>query len=160
MLCWFAGLSLLAVWLVFRSPALDHRVVVAGSVLPLAEVVLGGPRLLHTLLGAVAALTAVMLATRSRRLLRRRLLGLPIGLFMHLVLDGVWADTRLFWWPAFGSSFGTRPLPELDRGLVTVLMEAVGVAALVLAWNRFGLADPVRRSSFLRSGRIDRDLVP
>ncbi len=159
MLCWFAGLSLLAAWQVFRSPALDHRMVVLGSVLPLIEMPFGGPRLLHTLLGAVAVLAVVMLATRSRRLLRRQLLGIPIGMFLHLVLDGVWADTRVFWWPAFGTSFGSRPLPELDRGLLGLLMEVAGALTLVWAWRRFGLADSARRAAFLRTGRIDRDVV-
>ena len=160
MFLWFAGLSVLAVWKVFQSPALDYRYVMLGSVLPVAEVVFGGPRVLHTLLGAVVALVVVMLATRNRRLLRRQILGIPIGLFMHLVLDGVWADTHIFWWPCFGSSFGSGGLPELDRGLWFLPMEAIGAVALVYAWRRFGLADPGRRRTFIRTGRIDRDLVP
>ena len=160
MFLWFAGPSVLIVWKVFQSPALDYRFVVLGSVLPVAEVVFGGPRVLHTLLGSVVALVVVMLATRNRRLLRRKILGVPIGLFMHLVLDGVWADTHVFWWPAFGGSFGPAPMPELDRGLWFLPMEVVGAVALAYAWRRFGLADARRRQVFLRTGRIDRDLVP
>lgn len=160
MLLWFAGLSVLAVWKVFQSPAIDYRFVVLGSVLPVAEFALGGPRLLHTLVGAVATLVVVMLATRNRRLLRRQMLGLPIGLFMHLVLDGVWADTHVFWWPWFGGSFGGARLPELARGLGAVPMELAGAAALVYGWKRFGLVDPQRRATFLRTGRIDQELVP
>ena len=157
---WFAGLSLLVVWQVFRSPALDHRVVMLGSVLPVVEMVFGGPRLLHTLTGAVVVLTVVMLSTRHRRVLRRRLLGIPIGLFMHLVLDGVWADTQVFWWPFFGLSFGSEQVPEIARGWWSLLMELVGVGALVFAYRQFGLTDPALRSTFLRSGRIDREHVP
>ena len=115
--------------------------------------------MLHTLLGAAVVLGAVMVATTSRRRLRRRLLGVPVGLFMHLVLDGVWADTDVFWWPAFGPSFGGGRLPELERGLLSVAMEAFGVLALWLAWRQFGLDDPARRSLFIRTGRVDRDLV-
>ena len=61
---------------------------------PSAKGSLGGPRLLHSVVGAVAVLGIVMLATRNRRLLRRRLLGIPIGMMAHLVLDGVftWTD--------------------------------------------------------------------
>jgi len=87
---------------------------------------------------------------------RRRWLGLPIGMFIHLVLDGAWANTHVFWWPAFGLSFGGDRLPELDRGGLSVLMELVGVAALLYAWSRFGLRDPAARDRFLRSGQLPR----
>lgn len=160
MLLWFAGLSLLVVWQVFRSPALDHRVVMLGAVFPIVELAFGGPRLLHTLAGAVLVLTAVMLATRNHRLVRRRWLGIPIGLFMHLVLDGAWADTHVFWWPFFGWSFGDATLPEVQRGALLLPMEVVGAAALAYAWRRFGLDDPRRRQDFLHTGRIDRERVP
>ena len=159
MLLWFAGLALVLVWQVFRSPALDHRLVVAGALLPLIEGLLGGPRMLHTLLGSVAVLMIVMLATRSRRVVRRRWLGLPIGLLLHLVLDGAWMRTELFWWPFFGLDFAGGGLPELQRGGFGILMELAGAVALWVSWRRFGLGDPVRRSEFLRTGRVDRDLV-
>lgn len=159
MFLWFAGLSLLIVWQVFRSPGLDHRMVMAGAVLPVVEVIAGGPRLLHTLVGAVAVLMGVMLATRHRRRLRRRLLGIPIGLFLHLVLDGVWTDRKVFWWPFLGTSFGAGQIPEVTRGLVGPIMEIAGAAALWFGWRRFGLSDPHRREDFLRTGRIDRDLL-
>lgn len=157
---WFAGVSLLVAWQVFRSPALDHRLVMVGAVLPVAEGLTGGPRLLHTLAGAVVTLALVMLCTRRRRVLRRRLLGIPIGLLLHLVLDGVWTDTRVFWWPSFGLSFGNGQVPEVGRGILTLVMELVGGVALCFAWRRFGLVDVQRRAAFLRTGRIDRDLVP
>lgn len=160
MLLWFVGLSLVGVWSVFRSPALDHRLVALGAVLPLAEVVAGRPLVLHTLAGAVAALAVVMAATSRRRLVRRRWLGLPIGLFLHLVLDGAWSDRRLFWWPFDGLAFVHRPLPELDRPVaVLVVQELVGLVALGWWWRRFGLADPARRRAFLRTGQVGRDLA-
>jgi membrane-bound metal-dependent hydrolase YbcI (DUF457 family) len=157
-LLWFVGLSLAVVWSVFRSPALDHRVVALGSVLPLVEVVAGRPFVLHTLIGAVGALVIVMLATRRRRLARRRWLGLPIGLFLHLALDGVWSDRRLFWWP-FGGWSLEGGVPESSRpvGLI-ILMELAGAFALVWWWRRWSLNDPSRRSEFLRTGRVGRDL--
>ncbi len=49
MLLWFAVLALVLVAQVFDSPNLDYRLVVLGAVLPVAEGVLGGPWLLHTL---------------------------------------------------------------------------------------------------------------
>ena len=80
MILWFAGVSFVFVWWVFRSPALDYRLVMLGSILPVGEVVLGGPRLMHTLLGPVALLLLIMLATQKRRLVRRRWIGIPIGM--------------------------------------------------------------------------------
>lgn len=160
MILWFAGVSLAFVFLVFRSPALDYRLVMLGSLLPLGELVFGGPRVLHTLVGSVALLGVVMLATRGRRLVRRRLIGLPIGMLMHLVLDGVWTRSQVFWWPFFGWGFGDDGLPELTRAPATVLvLEAVGAAALVWCWVTFGWSDRDRRMLFLRTGHLSRDLV-
>ena len=161
MLFWFVGVGWLLVVAVFQSPALDYRMVMLGSIVPLLDGLTGGPWMLHTLLAAVVALTAVMLLTRPtrdgrRRLARRRWLGLPIGLFVHLILDGAWANTDVFWWPAFGTSFGHNRLPELDRGALSLLMECVGVAALVYGWRRSGLAEPAARDRFLRTGQLPR----
>jgi len=160
MFFWFLGMSFAGVALVFRSPALDFRLVMAGSVLPLAEVVLGGPKLLHTLVGSVAALAIVMGATRNRRLVRRRWISLPIGLFMSLTLSGAWADTALFWWPFFGVAFPDTALPELTHGVAaTLLLEALGVAALVWCWVAFELRVPANRGRFFRTGQLDRAVV-
>lgn len=160
MFLWFAGVGFVVVWFVFRSPALDYRLVILGSVLPLGEVVLGGPRVLHTLVAAVALLTLVMLATRQRRLVRRRWIGIPIGMLMHLVLDGVWTRTQVFWWPLLGLDFGAGGLPELDRPVpVLALLELVGLGCLVWAWSAFGFTDPEKRRLFLRTGHLSRDLV-
>jgi hypothetical protein len=156
---WFLGMSWAFVWLVFRSPGLDYRFVLVGSVLPLGDALLGGPRLLHTLIFAVALLTVVMLATRQRRLVRRRWIGLAIGVFMHLVLDGIWSEAAVFWWPFFGVAFPPGPLPELDRGAAVWLFEAVGLAALAWCWTTFGLTDPRRRARFLHTGQLDRELL-
>ncbi|MGH9178691.1 MAG: hypothetical protein ACRD0N_09085 [Acidimicrobiales bacterium] len=162
MLLWFAGFSLLAVWQVFRDPAIDYRLVVAGALVPDAvDAVLGGPRWLHSLLGSVVLLVAVMLGTRGRRGLRRRLLALPIGTFLHLALDGMWARTSVFWWPGFGLSFGDDGgLPSLDRPTaVLVVQEVAGLVALVWWWRRFRLFEPERRRTLARTGRLGRDLV-
>lgn len=160
MLLWFAGMSFLAVWVVFKDPAIDHRLVIAGALVPdLLDVATGGPWVGHTLLFSVALLTVVMLATRGRRLLRRQLLALPIGTFLHLVLDGAWTDTDSFWWPALGTAFGEGRLPSIERGGLNVLLEVLGLAALVWAYRRFRLDEPENRQRFLSSGRLPRDLV-
>lgn len=161
MLLWFAGCSLVIVWQVFRDPAIDHRLVVAGALLPDAvDGFLGGPRYLHTLAGSVALLAAVMAGTRGRRAWRRRLLALPIGTFLHLVLDAMWARTKVFWWPVSGLALPGHGLPSLSRpAAVLVVQELVGAAALVWWWRRFRLSEPERRHLFVTTGRLGRDLA-
>ena len=156
MFFWFVGVGWLLVVAVFQSPALDYRMVMLGSVLPLLDAATGGPWVLHTLLASVVALAVVMLLTRRRRLVRRRWLGIPIGMFVHLVLDGAWASTDVFWWPAFGASFGHDRLFELDRGGLSLLMELAGIAAIVYGWRRYGLQEPTARDRFLRTGQLPR----
>ena len=60
-------------------------------------------------------------------LARRRWIGLPIGMMLHLALDGIWARAEVFWWPFFGVGFAAEQIPELTRGiggpLVLELME-------------------------------------
>jgi hypothetical protein len=158
---WFVGPAVAIVWTVFRSPMADHRMVAVGVLLPLVEALTGGPRVLHTLLGAVAALGLVMAVTRGRRLVRRRWLGIPIGLFLHLVLDGAFTRAELFWWPFLGFDLGGGGLPELDRPLgVVLLLEVLGAGACWWCYQAFGLADRGRRDRFLRTGQIDRSLLP
>jgi membrane-bound metal-dependent hydrolase YbcI (DUF457 family) len=148
-------MSVLGVVTVFRSPGVDYRLVMVGSVLPVGEGLLGHPSVLHTLVGAVTVLVATVITTRRHRLLRRRLLGLSIGLFAHLVLDGVWARSLLFWWPFRGISFGRGQIPELSRGWFGLLLELCGVGALVWCWRRFSLSDPERWRRFVKSGRLE-----
>src|SRR3954468_6435312 len=156
MFFWFIGVGLVVVVAVFQSPGLDYRLVMVGSVVPLVDAVTGGPWLFHTLLASVAALVVVMVTTQRRRLVRRRWLAIPIGMFIHLALDGAWANTNVFWWPLFGASFGNESLPEVSRGPLSVLMEVVGIAALVYWSNRPGLLDDDARRGFLRTGRLPR----
>lgn len=159
MFFWFIGVGTVLVVLVFQSPALDYRMVMLGSVLPLLDAATGGMWVLHTLLAAVSALVLVMVLTRHRRLVRRRWLGIPIGLFVHLVLDGVWTNTEVFWWPLFGASFARDTLPEVDRGALSLVLEVIGLAAIAWAWRRFGLDDERARKQFLRTGQLPRGLV-
>ena len=154
MLLWFAGLSMIIVWVVFRSPVVDYRLVALGAVLPVIELAVGRPAVLHTLAAPVLLMGLVMLGYRGKRLAQRRLLGVPIGMFLHLVLDGVWSDATLFWWPATGLRFGGRALPELERGLGSVVMEVLGAVALGWWWRRWRLTEPGRREEFLRTGRV------
>jgi len=157
---WPAGVALGLVWLVFRDPAFDYRMVVVGALLPdVVDAPFGGARLAHTLIAAVAVLTLVMLGTRGRRHRRRSLLAVPIGMFAHLVADGMWARTEAFWWPFMGRSLAGR-LPAIDHGLaILVIEELAGLLVVAWCWRRFRLSDPTVRSAFLRTGHLPRDLL-
>ena len=138
MLLWFAGLSVALVWSVFRDPRLDYRLVLVGALLPdLVDGAFGGARVMHSVVASVVLLVAVMVATTGRRPLRRRLLAVPIGTFAHLVLDGAWIRTKVFWWPFFGTSFEGAGLPSFERPVVLlVLMEVAGLVALLAMRGR------------------------
>ncbi|HEX6423675.1 MAG TPA: hypothetical protein VFZ79_09360 [Acidimicrobiales bacterium] len=159
MVLWFAGGAFLLVWLVFRSPAVDYRLVVLGALLPLVELPFGSPRVLHSLTGAVALLGLAMVAMPRRRLVQRRLVAVPIGVLVHLVLDGIWTDTRAFWWPFAGLAWSDARLPELARGGLVVVLEVAGGVALWWCWRRFRLGEPARRARFLHTGQLDRDVA-
>ena len=88
------------------------------------------------------------------------ILGIPIGTFLHLVLDGAWSTTTVFWWPLAGTSFEDAPVPSVDRGLWSALLELAGLGILAWGWQRFGLADPRRRATFARTGRLDPSALP
>lgn len=160
MVLWFVGPSVLAVWMIFRSPAADYRVVAVGALVPLLELPIGEPRLLHSMTGATVVLAAVMLGARGQRIVQRRLLGIPIGMLMHLVLDGAWADSTGFWWPFLGTSWSTSQLPEIGRGGFNVVLELAGLGAVVWGWRRFRLDEPERRRLFIQTGRVGRDITP
>jgi hypothetical protein len=158
LILWPVGLALLAVWVIFHDPALDYRLVVVGALLPdLVDAPFGGARVLHSVVASAVLLAGVMLATRHRRQARRRLLAVPIGTFLHLVLDGMWTRTQTFWWPFLGHHLHGR-LPPFDRPLaVLVLQEAGGAAALAWLWREWDLADPHVRRRLLRTGRLPRE---
>jgi hypothetical protein len=160
MLLWYAGLSVLVVYFVFQSTGIDYRLVVAGSLLPLVvDLPFLGLSYGHTLLGSVVLLVAVMVLTTGRpRLVRRRLLCLPIGAFCGLVLSGAWANTDVFWWPFTGASLPDGAL--LPAPGIVVLEELAGLAACAWIVYRFGLADRGRRDEFLRSGRLRATASP
>jgi len=155
MLVWFVVGAVIAVALVFDSPAMDFRLVALGAVLPVVEGVAGGPRLLHTPITGVALLGGVMVVARGRRLLQRRWLAVPIGLLAHLVLDGTWLDTEVFWWPFVGlDALGGSRVPEFGRLGTGLLLELVGLILGAWAWRRFGLDDPKARRALWVEGRL------
>lgn len=153
MFLWFIAASVLAVQFVFQDPRFDYRLLIIGVLAPdVVDVFFGGARVLHTLSFSVALLTMIMLATRNRRGVRKRVLPLAIGTFLHLIFDGAFANTNVFWWPFAGWSFGDAALPVADRGAVNLVLEVLGLAGVIFIVKRHGLADASKRREFLRTG--------
>jgi len=108
---------------------------------------------MHTLIASVTAMLIIMLATKNKRPLRRRLLAIPIGMFLHLVFDGAFASTEVFWWPFTGGSLNEE-LPVTQRWGLNALLEIVGLVGIVWMWRRFNLSDTRVRREFLRTGQL------
>jgi len=152
MLLWFLGTAVLSVWYVFTDPRFDYRLLVVGAVLPdVIDLPAGQARWAHSLTVSVGTLAAVMVVTAGRKPIRRLLLGLPIGMMLHLVFDGSWASTTVFWWPFIGS-WGDVDMPSIQRGWWNVPLEIAGAAMLMWVWKRFQLADAERRRTWWRTG--------
>ncbi len=155
MFFWFLATSVITIGFVFRDPSFDNRLLLVGSVLPAVDAVFGGARALHSVTVSIALLAVVMIGTKRGSGRRKTLLGLPIGMFLHLVFDAAWNDTDTFWWPFTGFGFDDSGIPIVDRGLISVALEAVGVAGCVWLWRRNGMGDSARRRRFLDDGRLD-----
>jgi hypothetical protein len=151
---WYAAGAVVAVWVVFQSTGLDFRAVALGGLVPLVDVVVGHQAVAHTLLAPTVAMIVVMGATagRGRRLLRRRIIGVPIGWYFGIALSGAFTHQAVFWWPAFGADLGDAGIwPPLGWA---VALELAGWVALRWIWVRCELADPARRADFVRTGRL------
>ena len=84
------------------------------------------------------------------RLLRRRLLCIPIGVFFGLVLSGAWT-TDGFWWPCHRVGRRGRCCP---RGGSSSLEELAGLVACWWVVGQFDLYLPGPRREFWRTGRL------
>lgn len=151
---WYVGPSVLGVYEVFRSRGLDYRLIALGSLLPLLiDLPSGHFGAGHSIVVAVGALTLVMVGTIGRsRLVRRRLVCLPIGWLCALVLSGAFLHDHAFLWPLLGTDgghVGLIPPPTL-----LVVAEAAGVALLAWSAGRFGLQQPDARRELWRRGRL------
>ncbi len=162
MLLWFVATSLIAMRWSFGDTAIDHRIVLAGALLPdLLHVASGGVPLAHSLALPVGALAAVMLVTIGRRHTRRRWLALPIGIFWHQVFDGAWMQPALMWWPLAGSA-AEATLPLATRAIWLICaMELAGLAGCWWIWRSAGMANsPQARTRFWRTGKLSYGAGP
>jgi len=151
---WFIATAVVTIGFVFRDPTFDNRLLIVGSVLPGIEVVFGGARALHSITVSIGLLAIVMLVTKRGSRIRATLLGLPIGMFLHLVFDAAWNDTDTFWWPFTGLEFVDEGVPIVDRGVVSIALEVIGLVGCVWLWRTNGLSDRARLRRFLADGRL------
>ena len=154
MLLWYIGMSVWFVANVFRSVGVDYRLVALGALLPLIVDLPAGHRWFgHTLVFAAAALLIVMVGTIGRtRLLRRRLICVPIGIFVGLVLSGAWTGGDAFWWPVLGGGLGHHSL--LPGTWAVIVEEVVGLVACWWVVGQFDLYLPEVRREFWRTDRL------
>jgi len=151
---WFIATACLSVWLVFRDDRFDYRFLILGVFLPdIVDVFTGGSWIMHTLLASVVAMIVIMLSTRNKRPLRRRLLAIPIGMFLHLVFDGAFTSTEVFWWPFTGGSFDEQ-LPVAQRWGLNIVLEAIGIIGIAWMWRHFNLSDARARREFIQTGNL------
>jgi hypothetical protein len=75
-------------------------------------------------------------------------------MILHLVFDGAWTDTDTFWWPFTGLTFDDEPLPIVQRGALSLLLEAVGIAICWWLVRANSLASASARRRFLRDGTL------
>ena len=123
MLFWFVGTSVASVWSVFRDPKFAYRWVIVGALVPMFSVVT-----------VVGVLTAVMLLTIGKKAVRKNFLAMTIGLFLHLVFDGAFLNTEMFWWPLAGLSIDGYEIPLVERGFLNIPFEIVGVGLIL--WTK------------------------
>jgi hypothetical protein len=154
MMLWYVGLSVLLVANVFRSIGVDYRLVALGALAPLAvDLAVGKQAFGHALLFPVVLLLLVMAVTIGRpRLLRRRLLCFPIGVFCGLVLSGAFTHTTTFWWPLDGTVFPAVDL--VPTGWGALVEELVGLVACWWVVGQFDLYLPGPRADFVHTGRL------
>jgi hypothetical protein len=162
-LFWFVGGAFAIVWFVFRDPRFDWRMLAIGALLPdlidgAIYLSFGGPLVAHSVVTVIAMLILVMLATIGRRSVRKKALAVAIGMFLHLVLDGVWNNAEVFWWPLSGLDQAAQNIPTFVRPLgISVALEVVGIALCVWFARRFNLRDTDRRALLLHKGEVRVD---
>ena len=145
----------MVVWLVFRDDRFDYRVLALGALAPdVIDVFFGGAWFFHSVTVSVVVMLMVMMATRGQRARRSRLLAFPIGMFLHLVVDGAFASTDVFWWPFTGLGNPGVELPSLARGWWNIPLEFAGLALIAFLWKKHELGDPARRALFRSTGRL------
>lgn len=176
MLIWRLGATLWLFRWIFRDPKVDVRFLFVGVVIPdlidlpigtllLADRYSTGQLWAHSLTVASGYMVVVLLLTRRGRR-RRAFMAVGVAWLFHLLLDGMWADPEVFFWPFFGFELASGPAPfwplAWERALADPwrwVLEAAGIFYLVWMWFAVGLNRPDRRNGLLKTGRIPEHVV-
>lgn len=171
MLIWRLGATLWLFRWIFRDPKVDVRLLFLGVVLPdVIDLTLGtvifadryssGELWSHSLLIPALYMTAVLLATRRGRR-RRGYMAVGVAWLFHLLLDGMWTDPEIFFWPLFGWEMPAGVAPFWPEAWARALgdpwrwvLDLVGLAYLCWLWVAVGLNRGDRRKSLMETGRI------
>jgi hypothetical protein len=171
MLIWRLAATLWLFRWIFRDPKVDVRFLFAGVLLPdvidlIAGTVLFPERFAtgelwgHSLLLATVYMAIVLAVTRRGRR-RRAFMAIGVAWLLHLLIDGMWTDPEILFWPFFGVDLAGGEAPfwpsAWDRAMSDPwrwALEAIGVVYLVWLWFAVGLNEPERRRRMVESGRI------
>ena len=151
-----------------RSPRLDYRLLLVGSMLPdiidkpigiylLGDIFSNGRIFAHTAIFTLSLLVAGVILWRRWGWI---LLTLGYGSFMHLLLDSMWANPRTLLWPLQGWAFTKGDTTDwLSQILFTwthtpevLVSEAMG--AVILLAFLVTLASHGRVRKLLRTGEV------
>jgi hypothetical protein len=156
MLFWFIATAVLTIDFVFTDPRFDYRLLIVGATVPAITDAIGGwATVVSSVTFAAGVLVIVMFATMGQRERRRLMLGLPIGLLLHMVFSGAFVTTLVFWWPFAGVDLAAAPSLLWQRGLISLVLEAVGILGCRHIIRRSHLREPEHRREFLSTGRLE-----
>lgn len=176
MFIWRLGATLWLFRWIFRDPKVDVRFLFLGVLIPdLIDLPIGtmlfadrystGQLWAHSLTVASFYMALVLLLTRRGRR-RRAFMAVGVAWLFHLLLDGMWANPEVFFWPFFGFEFASGSAPFWPLAWQRALadpwrwaLEVVGILYLVWMWFAVGLNKPERRSGLLKTGRIPEHVV-
>jgi LexA-binding, inner membrane-associated putative hydrolase len=175
MLFWHLGATLWLFRWIFRDPKVDVRFLLLGAILPdlidllFGTVIMGdtlatGELWFHTLLAPTLYMIGVLILTRRGRR-RRAFMALGVGWLFHILLDGMWTDAEVLFWPFFGWEMPAGQPPFWPQAWERAMgdswrwaLDVVGLAYLIWIWFATGLNQKERRDGLWRTGRIP-DLV-
>lgn len=175
MLFWHLGATLWLFRWIFRDPKVDVRFLLAGAIFPdIVDLLVGtgimgstlaiGELWFHTLLAPTLYMSGVLLLTRRGRR-RRAFMAFGVGWLFHIILDGMWTDPEVLFWPFFGWEMPTGSPPFWPQAWERAMgdpwrwvLEAIGLGYLIWLWFATGLNKRERRQGLWRTGRIP-DLV-
>lgn len=172
MILWHtAGTIFLFRW-IFRDPNVDLRFLVLGALLsdlidkPIGLIAFadtfGTGRIYgHTMLFAVVLMVGGVIITGRGTVARRRVITVAVGVFFHLLLDGMWSMPETLLWPAFGTDFPPGPvdywgglLGRIFSSPLTLVQEAAGLVYLLSLSVGAELGSPEARRRLWSEGRI------